>query len=177
MLCFLFNVPRMHQATLQGYLRALEPLIPKEELVHTRKKIQMFCGEGGLGPQLQEGLERRISDWWVQWAYLESRQPLPMHSNPAISLTKWDFSDWRDQRVGWVSFGWWTILDTHRKLLSVKNPAVLQFLTQTSAHGTYNHTPFKGNYIFCLAHSPSEWHTYTIHVSIVSWLKKSFFTV
>uniref|UniRef100_A0A674EIE8 Carnitine O-acetyltransferase b n=1 Tax=Salmo trutta TaxID=8032 RepID=A0A674EIE8_SALTR len=87
-------------------VETLEPLIPEEELVHTRKKIQKFCGEGGLGPQLQEGLERRarhlnnwIYDWWVQWAYLESRQPLPMHSNPAISLPKWDFSDWRGQRV------------------------------------------------------------------------------
>uniref|UniRef100_A0A8C8CL49 ELMO domain-containing protein n=1 Tax=Oncorhynchus tshawytscha TaxID=74940 RepID=A0A8C8CL49_ONCTS len=29
-----------------------------------------------------------------------------------------------------MSFEWWTILDTHRKLLSVKNPSVLQFLTQ-----------------------------------------------
>ena len=27
-------------------------------------------------------------------------------------------------------------------------------------------------HIFCLAHSPSEWHTYTIHVSLVSSLKK-----
>uniref|UniRef100_A0A8C7F761 Carnitine O-acetyltransferase b n=1 Tax=Oncorhynchus kisutch TaxID=8019 RepID=A0A8C7F761_ONCKI len=99
-------VPPLAQ-TLQGYLRALEPLIPEEELVHTRKNIQKFCGEGGLGPQLQEGLERRarhsnnwISDWWVQWAYLESRQPLPVHSNPAISLPKRDFSDWRGQLVG-----------------------------------------------------------------------------
>ena len=32
--------------------------------------------------------------------------------------------------------------------------------------GNY-HTLFKGTYIFCLAHSLSEWHTYTIHVSIV----------
>uniref|UniRef100_A0A674BRU4 Carnitine O-acetyltransferase b n=1 Tax=Salmo trutta TaxID=8032 RepID=A0A674BRU4_SALTR len=101
----LLPVPPLAQ-TLQGYLRALEPLIPEEELVHTRKNIQKFCGEGGLGPQLQEGLERRakhsnnwISDWWVQWAYLESRQPLPVHSNPAISLPKRDFSDWRGQLV------------------------------------------------------------------------------
>jgi hypothetical protein len=28
-----------------------------------------------------------------------------------------------------LSFGWWTILDTHRKMLSVKNSAVLLFLT------------------------------------------------
>ena len=31
--------------------------------------------------------------------------------------------------VGWMSFGWWTVLDTHGKLLSVKNPSALQFLT------------------------------------------------
>ena len=36
-------------------------------------------------------------------------------------------------QVGWMSFGWWTILDTHRKLLSVKNQAELQFMTQTGA--------------------------------------------
>jgi membrane-associated HD superfamily phosphohydrolase len=42
-----------------------------------------------------------------------------------------------------MSFGWWTILDTHGKLLSVKNQAALQFLTQTDAPGTYYHTLFK----------------------------------
>jgi hypothetical protein len=67
--------------------------------------------------------------------------------------------------------GWWTILDTHGKLLSVKNPAALQFLTQNGAPGTYYHTSFKCTYILCLAHSFSEWHTHTIHVSIVSRLK------
>jgi hypothetical protein len=105
-----------------------------------------------------------------------------------------------------------SILETHRKLLSVKNRTALQYLTQTGAPGTYYHTPFKGTYyhtpfkgtyyhtpfkgtyyhtpfkgtyyhtpfkgtsIFCLAHSPSEWHTYTIHVSIVSRLKNPSFT-
>ena len=52
----------------------------------------------------------------------------------------------------------------------MKNSAALQFLTQPGASGTYCHTLFKGTEIFCLAHSPSEWHTYTIHVSIVSRL-------
>jgi hypothetical protein len=42
-----------------------------------------------------------------------------------------------------MSFGWWTILDTHEKLLSVKNPALLQFLTETGALDTYYNTPFK----------------------------------
>ena len=35
-------------------------------------------------------------------------------------------------QVSWMSFGWWTILDTHRKLFSVKNPAALQFLTHSN---------------------------------------------
>jgi hypothetical protein len=43
-----------------------------------------------------------------------------------------------------MSFVWWIILDTHGKLLSVNNPAALQFLTQTSAPATYYHTPIKG---------------------------------
>uniref|UniRef100_A0A674A3Q9 Dedicator of cytokinesis 8 n=1 Tax=Salmo trutta TaxID=8032 RepID=A0A674A3Q9_SALTR len=34
-------------------------------------------------------------------------------------------------QVGWMSFGWRTILNSHRKLLSMKTPAALQFLTQT----------------------------------------------
>jgi hypothetical protein len=53
----------------------------------------------------------------------------------------------------------------HGKLLSVKNAAVFQFLTQTGVPATYYHTLFKGTSVFCLAHSQSEWHTYTIHVS------------
>jgi hypothetical protein len=72
-----------------------------------------------------------------------------------------------------MSFGWWTIFDIHSKLLSVKNPSELQFLTPTGAPGTYYYTPIKGTSIFSLVHSPSEWHTYTIHVSIVSRLKNS----
>uniref|UniRef100_A0A4W6E5X1 Carnitine O-acetyltransferase b n=1 Tax=Lates calcarifer TaxID=8187 RepID=A0A4W6E5X1_LATCA len=92
--------------TLQGYLRALEPLLPPEEIRHTRRMVQEFGRPGGLGARLQDGLERRarhtknwITDWWVQWAYLESRQPLPVHSNPAISLPRRDYNDWRSQLV------------------------------------------------------------------------------
>ncbi|KAG7499951.1 carnitine O-acetyltransferase-like [Solea senegalensis] len=92
--------------TLQGYLKALEPLLPPEELSHTRRMVHEFGRPGGLGSHLQAGLEKRakftknwITDWWVQWAYLESRQPLPVHSNPAISLPRRDYNDWRSQLV------------------------------------------------------------------------------
>uniref|UniRef100_A0A8C9XQZ4 Carnitine O-acetyltransferase b n=1 Tax=Sander lucioperca TaxID=283035 RepID=A0A8C9XQZ4_SANLU len=94
-------VPPLVQ-TLQSYLRSLEPLLPPEELSHTRRMVQEFGRPGGLGARLQEALEKRarhtknwISPWWVQWAYLESRQPLPVHSNPAISLPRRDYNGWR----------------------------------------------------------------------------------
>ncbi|KAL4629625.1 carnitine O-acetyltransferase-like isoform X1 [Arapaima gigas] len=98
-------VPPLAQ-TLQKYLKALEPLLPPDELEHTRAAVRKFSQEGGLGQRLQRGLERRasqshnwISDWWVQWAYLKNREPLAVHSNPAIALPKLDYSDWRGQLV------------------------------------------------------------------------------
>ncbi|XP_038580213.1 carnitine O-acetyltransferase b isoform X2 [Micropterus salmoides] len=109
-LCFSSSVPSQPvpplAQTLQGYLRALEPLLPPEELSHTQKMVQEFGRPGGLGAHLQKGLERRakhtknwITPWWVQWAYLESRQPLPVHSSPAISLPRRDYNGWRSQLV------------------------------------------------------------------------------
>ncbi|CAN9503746.1 unnamed protein product [Ophioblennius macclurei] len=106
--CCISNVPSQPVPplahTLQGYLKALEPLLPADELRHTQKMVHEFSRRGGLGIKLQEGLEKRarntknwIADWWIQWAYLESRQPLPVHSNPAISLPRRDFNDWRSQ--------------------------------------------------------------------------------
>ncbi|XP_061676191.1 carnitine O-acetyltransferase b [Syngnathoides biaculeatus] len=96
-------VPPLSQ-TLQAYMRGLEPLIPPEELTHTRRVMREFARRGGLGTELQRGLERRarktenwITDWWVQWAYLDSRLPLPVHSNPAISLPRRDYNGWRSQ--------------------------------------------------------------------------------
>lgn len=65
----------------------------------------------------------------------------------------------QQRQVGWMSFGWLTILDTHQKLLCVKNRAAL--LTN----------PVRRHCHFCLAHSSPEWHTCTIHVSISSRLK------
>ncbi|XP_028819487.1 carnitine O-acetyltransferase b [Denticeps clupeoides] len=98
-------VPPLTQ-TLGRYLRALEPLLPQDELDHTRKMVQKFGQGGGLGEKLQQELEKRarhshnwITDWWVRWAYLESRLPLAVHSNPAISLPRRDYSDWRGQLV------------------------------------------------------------------------------
>ncbi|XP_034400414.1 carnitine O-acetyltransferase b [Cyclopterus lumpus] len=108
--CFFSSVPPQPVPplvqTLQGYLSTLEPLLPPDELSHTRRMVQEFGSPGGLGARLQKALEKRarhtknwISPWWVQWAYLESRQPLPVHSNPAISLPRRDYNGWRSQLV------------------------------------------------------------------------------
>ncbi|RVE67114.1 hypothetical protein OJAV_G00114790 [Oryzias javanicus] len=103
-------------------------LLPPEELNHTRRMVQEFSRPGGLGPHLQEGLERRarltknwITDWWVQWAYLESRQPLPVHSNPAISLPRRDYNDWRSQLV-FASKLIAAVLDFRAKLKTAQIP-------------------------------------------------------
>jgi endonuclease V-like protein UPF0215 family len=60
-----------------------------------------------------------------------------------------------------MTFGWWNILDTHGELLSVKNPAVLQFLTETGVPGTIQPYLVQRHLRFW----SSEWQTYTIHVS------------
>lgn len=53
--------------TLQGYLKALEPLLPPEELSHTCRMVQEFGRPGGLGARLQKGLEKRARNTknWV----------------------------------------------------------------------------------------------------------------
>jgi hypothetical protein len=44
---------------------------------------------------------------------------------------------------------------------------IIFYLSSMKTRQCYYHTPFKGTEIFHLTHSPSEWHTKTIHVSIV----------
>uniref|UniRef100_H3A013 Carnitine O-acetyltransferase b n=1 Tax=Latimeria chalumnae TaxID=7897 RepID=H3A013_LATCH len=96
-------VPPLSQ-TLERYLGALEPLVSPEELEETQQMVGDFGKAGGVGERLQERLERRarrtenwLTDWWEHSAYLESRQPLAVHSNPAVVLPKQDFCDWQGQ--------------------------------------------------------------------------------
>jgi hypothetical protein len=49
-------------------------------------------------------------------------------------LAHFDSNAFHSCQVGWMSFAWWPILDTHEKLLSVKNQASLQFLTLKLVH-------------------------------------------
>lgn len=62
-------VPPLLQ-TLQRYLTALEPLLPPDELEHTRRIVQKFGCPGGLGEKLQRELINRAkhSHNWVRIA-------------------------------------------------------------------------------------------------------------
>uniref|UniRef100_A0A4W5NN09 Protein kinase AMP-activated non-catalytic subunit gamma 2 n=1 Tax=Hucho hucho TaxID=62062 RepID=A0A4W5NN09_9TELE len=60
-------------------------------------------------------------------------------------------------QVGWMSFGWWTILDTHGKMLSVKNPAAFIFdavysLIKNKIHRLPVIDPVSGNALYILTH-------------------------
>ncbi|XP_055964870.1 carnitine O-acetyltransferase isoform X1 [Sorex fumeus] len=96
-------VPPLRQ-TLDHYLKALRPIVSHEEWAQTKQLVEEFQTSGGVGERLQRGLERRakksenwLSDWWLQTAYLQYRQPVVIYSNPGLLLPKQDFVDLQGQ--------------------------------------------------------------------------------
>uniref|UniRef100_A0A8C1AVN9 Carnitine O-acetyltransferase n=1 Tax=Cyprinus carpio carpio TaxID=630221 RepID=A0A8C1AVN9_CYPCA len=96
-------VPPLQQ-TCSRYLASLEPLISAEEMTHTRELMDEFLRPGGIGERLQKSLERRarktenwLSDWWMQWSYLDSRMPVAMYTSPGVVLPKMHLQDRQGQ--------------------------------------------------------------------------------
>ncbi|KAG8512746.1 Carnitine O-acetyltransferase [Galemys pyrenaicus] len=96
-------VPPLQQS-LDHYLKALQPIVSKEEWAQTKQLVEEFQTSGGVGERLQKGLERRakksenwLSDWWLNTAYLQYRQPLVIHSSPGLVLPRQDFVDRQGQ--------------------------------------------------------------------------------
>uniref|UniRef100_A0A7N8WYE4 Carnitine O-acetyltransferase-like n=1 Tax=Mastacembelus armatus TaxID=205130 RepID=A0A7N8WYE4_9TELE len=95
-------VPPLKQ-TCEHYLAALEPIVSKEELEHTRQLVEEFF-KGGVGERLQKSLERRarktdnwLSEWWMQLAYLDCRMPVAVYTSPGVVLPRMHFHDRQGQ--------------------------------------------------------------------------------
>lgn len=60
-------VPPLQQ-TCQRFIMAMEPIVDKEELSHTKELIAEFQKPGGVGERLQRSLERRAqkTENWVR---------------------------------------------------------------------------------------------------------------
>ncbi|POM61665.1 Choline/Carnitine O-acyltransferase, partial [Phytophthora palmivora] len=76
------------QATLDKYLRSLEPLVTKVEFEKTMTLVQEFGKSGGEGERLQAELLQRANDrdnwlaeWWEQVAYLSDPTPNALFVN------------------------------------------------------------------------------------------------
>ncbi|KAG7399983.1 hypothetical protein PHYBOEH_007324 [Phytophthora boehmeriae] len=76
------------EATLDKYLRSLEPLVTQEELQKTRALVKEFGKLRGEGVELQTELFQRaqerenwLAEWWEQAAYLSDRTPNALFVN------------------------------------------------------------------------------------------------
>jgi len=84
-------VPALRE-TLSRYVDSVAPLLTPAELARTGEAVAELLTPGGLGDQLQAGLEIRgetrdnwLSGWWEERAYLAWPDPLPINSSIAIS--------------------------------------------------------------------------------------------
>ena len=84
-------VPPLRE-TLARYVESIAPLVSPPELAKTGGAVAELLKPGGLGEQLQAGLEVRaemrdnwLSGWWEENAYLAWSDPLPINSSIAIS--------------------------------------------------------------------------------------------
>ncbi|KAK2815963.1 hypothetical protein Q5P01_026430 [Channa striata] len=96
-------VPPLKQ-TFELYLSVLESIVENEELKRTKKLVEEFLKEGGVGERLQRALERRASNT-VNWSTddylkldrLDNRRPVVVHSNFGILFPRKDIRENHDR--------------------------------------------------------------------------------
>lgn len=96
-------LPRLSE-TMQKLLTTIEPHVDKEGYQRTKLAIENFMAPGGVGLKLQKLLEERavskknwLSDWWLQSAYLEYRDPVIIYSSPGLVFPQLKYSNVDDQ--------------------------------------------------------------------------------
>lgn len=87
-------IPPLRQS-LDKYLRSIKPLVDDEDFKHTEHLVEVFSRKGGHGDKLQSQLVKRsarednwLEEWWLNSAYLDSRLPIPIISNPGVIFYK-----------------------------------------------------------------------------------------
>jgi carnitine O-acetyltransferase len=96
-------VPKLSQ-TLEKYLKSVEPFLNESELNHTKKLLNQFQSESGIGRKLQKLLTEKAEEtdnwlayWWLQSAYLGYRDPVVVYSSPGLVYPFQNFSNQEQQ--------------------------------------------------------------------------------
>lgn len=96
-------VPPLEQ-TLTKYLRSIKPFLSTEQYPVTEKLIKNFGSPGKEGEKLQALLQKRaeqeenwLSEWWLNTAYLEYRDPVVVFSSPGLVFPRQQFSTQKEQ--------------------------------------------------------------------------------
>ncbi|XP_028395002.1 carnitine O-acetyltransferase-like [Dendronephthya gigantea] len=92
------------QQSLSKYQQAVRCLVEDNDFNKTKRIVEDFGKEGGIGEMLQERLIERsrvevnwIAKWWDNSAYFDFRMPVVVHSSPGIAFPKQTFTDDLDQ--------------------------------------------------------------------------------
>lgn len=90
------------QKTLEKYLKSVEPFLNEQELKKTKEVVNNFSS--GVGQKLQELLVKKakttdnwLSEWWINVAYLEYRDPVVVFSSPGLVFPFQKFSSEKDR--------------------------------------------------------------------------------
>lgn len=92
-------VPSLSQ-TIDKYVKSVKPFLTEDELRNTKKLLQDFSSENGIGTKLQKLLvqkanveENWLADWWLTNAYLGYRDPVVVFSSPGLVFPFEDFEN------------------------------------------------------------------------------------
>lgn len=96
-------VPTLNQ-TLEKYIKTVTPFLNELELSNTKKLLEEFNSENGIGKKLQKLLVERakvhenwLEEWWLNTAYLEYRDPVVVFSSPGLVFPFEDFTQENDR--------------------------------------------------------------------------------
>lgn len=94
-------VPKL-QDTLSKFLETTQPHLTPDRFENTKNVVHEFGKNGGIGEKLQQLLEKRAetkenwlsdptSNWWLNCAYLQYRDPVVVWSSPGLVFPKRKF--------------------------------------------------------------------------------------